>query len=99
MVRQLEQQARSASQTRAQPLPELAQPFWVSSGPDGSAIGYPALAFRRGDRLRDEIDAALATYIGSPEHLQRVSVYGFDEGLIAPVRGEPLAGLRGTATR
>ena len=39
------------------------------------------------------------TQMRSPEHLQRVSVYGFDEGLIAPVRGEPLAGLRGTATR
>ncbi|MFM2347282.1 MAG: hypothetical protein RL654_2035 [Pseudomonadota bacterium] len=97
MVRQLEQEV--GIRAHGQPVPELAEPFWTSSGSDSAALGYPALAFRRGDRLRDEIDAALATYIGSPEHLQRVSVYGFDEGQIAPVRGEPLAGLRGTDRR
>lgn len=96
MIRQL---AQDAGARTSPPALELAAPFWVSSGPDSANFGYPALAFRRGDRLRDEIDAALAAYIGSPEHLQRVSVYGFDEGQIAPVRGEPLAGLRGTATR
>ena len=66
------------------PAGELARPF---SPPTGSSLGLPALAMRRGDPLRDQIDQVLATYVGSQEHLELVRQYGFRESEIAPVRG------------
>jgi len=44
------------------------------------ARGYGAFAFRKEDEdLRDAFDAALAEFIGTPEHLAIIAPFGFGE--------------------
>lgn len=53
-------------------------------------LDQPALAFRPGDaRLHAAVDAALADWLGSPEHLARVGVLGFTPEELAPRPPEP----------
>ena len=66
---------------------EIAAPFTTPAGPVGPDIGYPALALRRGDPLRDRLDGALASYLGSPEHLAVARRHGFSPEDIAAAHG------------
>ena len=46
---------------------------------DPAHIGYGALAFRKDDQdLRDAVNAALKSWLGSEEHLALVAPFGFD---------------------
>jgi polar amino acid transport system substrate-binding protein len=57
---------------------EVAQPFYESSN---AAAGQSGFAFRPGDReLADRVNAALRRYIGTPEHLETVTPFGFGAG-------------------
>lgn len=57
---------------------EMAQPF---DPPMQAKSGYSAFAFRREDRrLLAAWNAALKTYIGSPEHLALITGFGFTPG-------------------
>lgn len=66
---------------------EAATPFATPAGRDGPDIGYPALATRRGDPLRDRLDDALASYLGSHEHLALAQRHGFSPDDIATAHG------------
>ena len=66
---------------------EIAAPFTTPAGPGGPDIGYPALALRPGDPLRDRLDDALAGYLGSPEHLAVARRHGFSPEDIAAAHG------------
>lgn len=66
---------------------ETATPFATPAGRDGPDIGYPALATRRGDPLRDRLDDALASYLGSREHLALAQRHGFSPEDIAAAHG------------
>lgn len=51
---------------------------WPFHQPGSLAVGLCAFGLRRQDgRLRQALDGALRDYIGSPEHLERVSRFGF----------------------
>lgn len=64
----------------------------VADDPDS---GLPAFAFRREDRaLRDRVDAALATFVGSPEHIALVRPFGFGPEDIGPVAAPSVAERR-----
>ncbi|MDQ5896466.1 MAG: polar amino acid transport system substrate-binding protein [Pseudomonadota bacterium] len=82
--------ARARSTPTAQPsgAPEPAEPFWMPADLAARARSLPALAFRRGDPLRDTVDAVLARHIGSPDHRSQVRPYGFEAPQIDPVQGE-----------
>lgn len=57
---------------------EVAQPFYESSN---AAAGQSGFAFRPGDReLAERVNAALRRYIGTPEHLETVTPFGFGAG-------------------
>lgn len=69
---------------------EAARPFRQPPAGEHGAMGAPAFAFRLGDRrLREAWDEALAGWLGSREHRELASRFGFavDEG-----GGERLAG-------
>lgn len=66
---------------------EIATPFTTPAGPQGPDIGYPALALRHGDPLRDRLDDALTAYLGSPEHLAMARRHGFTPEDIAAAHG------------
>jgi len=93
-------QARAAASPHPMHLPEPAEPFWMPTELQDRSLGHPALAFRRGDPLRDEVDRVLADYIGSAAHRRQVRPYGFDARQIDPVRGAhwPPAPAGGHAT-
>lgn len=53
----------------------------------GTAVsqGLPAFVFRKGDAaLRDKVDAILANYLGSPEHLALVARFGLSAEDVKP---------------
>jgi polar amino acid transport system substrate-binding protein len=52
---------------------ESAAPFETPE----DAYGYGAFAFRKGDELRDAVNAELAKYVGGKEHLALVAPFGF----------------------
>lgn len=57
---------------------ELAQPFAPPEQARHARLGYGAFAFRRQDRqLYSAWNAALKTFIGSPEHLKLITEFGF----------------------
>jgi polar amino acid transport system substrate-binding protein len=56
---------------------EISTPFTTQTGSESTPPGRPAYAMRRDDTRLARLDAALAEFLGSPEHLELAGRYGF----------------------
>jgi polar amino acid transport system substrate-binding protein len=75
---------------------ERADPFTGPAIDSAEVRGYGAFGFRKADNdLREAVNAGLAEYIGSPEHLELVRPFGFtDVDLPGGVTAEELCARR-----
>jgi polar amino acid transport system substrate-binding protein len=56
-----------------------------------SVMGHGGFAFRQEDQdLLEAVNAELADFIGSPEHLELVTPFGFGEGYLPNLTTEEL---------
>jgi polar amino acid transport system substrate-binding protein len=60
---------------------EATEPFGTVAGK--SVVGHGGFGFRKDDKdLADAFDAELKTFIGSPEHVELVTPFGFGKGFL-----------------